>query len=241
MKTIFIAGASGAIGRRMLPILKQREYKVFGTTRSQEKASALGADGVEPIVLDVFDAAALRAAMLRCRPDVVVHQLTDLPYALDPTQMPAATIRNARIRRVGTKNLIEAALAAGVQRFIAQSIGWVYAAGSEPHTESDPIEAAVGPRAITLEGVHALETLTLNSPPLQGIVLRYGMLYGPGTGKEDRGGLSVPVHVDAAAQAAVLAIEHGSAGIYNVAEDNQHIDSSKARRELRWDAAFRVI
>jgi nucleoside-diphosphate-sugar epimerase len=238
---LFIAGAGGAIGRRMLLILKQRDYVVFGTTRSKDKAESLRAAGIEPLVLDVFNASAVHDAMLRCRPDVVIHQLTDLPYGLDPAQMPAATVRNARVRKEGTQNLVDAAITAGAQRFIAQSIAWIYAPGVEPHSEADPIEAAVGPRAITLNGVRALETLTLNSQPLNGTVLRYGMLYGPGTGKEDRRGLNVPVHVDAAAQAAVLAIERASPGIYNVAEENPHVDSSKARRELGWDPDFRVI
>ncbi|HEU4654713.1 MAG TPA: NAD(P)-dependent oxidoreductase [Steroidobacteraceae bacterium] len=240
MKSIFIAGASGAIGRRMLPILKQRDYKVFGTTRSQEKANALSAEGIEPIVLDVFDAQAVRAAILRLRPNVIVHQLTDLPYGLTPALMPEAAVRNARIRKEGTKNLIDAAIAAGVQHFIAQSIAFVYAPGSEPHVESDPIDAPAGPRAVTLEGVHALESLTLNSTGIQGAVLRYGMLYGPRTGKDDRDGLSIPVHVDAAAHAAFLAIHHRATGIFNIVEDNAHVANTKARRELEWSPDFRI-
>ncbi len=240
MKTIFIAGASGAIGGRMLPILKQRDYKVFGTTRSEEKANVLRAEGIEPIVLDVFDAEAVRAAMMRLRPNVVVHQLTDLPYGLTPALMPEAAIRNARIRKEGTKNLVDAAIAAGVQHFIAQSIAFVYAPGREPHVETDPIESPAGPRAVTLEGVHALESLTLNSTAIQGAVLRYGMLYGPRTGKDDREGLSIPVHVDAAAHAAILAIDGGAVGIFNIVEDNAHVANAKARRELQWSPDFRV-
>src|SRR3954452_7758521 len=181
MKSIFIAGASGAIGRGMLKILRQHDYKVFGTTRSQQKADELRAEGAEPIVLDVFDASAVRDAMLRTRPDIVVNQLTDLPYGLDPILMPQARARNARVRKEGTRNLVDAAIAAGAQGLISQSIAWVYAAGPEPHSESDPLEPAEGAPAVTLEGVHALERLTLSSH-LRGTVLRYGMLYGPRTG-----------------------------------------------------------
>src|SRR4051812_27995758 len=179
MKTILIVRASGAIGRRMLKILRQPDYQVFGTTRSQQKADELRAEDIEPIVLDVFDAAAVHAAMKRVRPSVVVNQLTDLPYGLDPALMPEARVRNARVRREGTKNLVDAAIASGAEGLISQSIAWVYAAGPEPHSESDPLEPPEGPPATTLEGVHALERLTLSSD-LSGVVLRYGMLYGPG-------------------------------------------------------------
>jgi len=239
MKKIFIAGASGAIGRRMLQILKQHDYKVFGTTRSQQKADELRADGIEPIVLDVFDASVVHEAMQRVRPDVVVNQLTDLPYGLDPALMPQARVRNARVRKEGTKNLVDAAIAAGAQRLISQSIAWVYAAGHEPHPESDPLEPAEGPPAITLEGVHALERLTLSSE-LSGVVLRYGMLYGPGTGQDNDDGLSIPVHVDAAAHAAVLAIARDACGIYNIVADNPHVTNDKARRDLAWTPDFQT-
>jgi nucleoside-diphosphate-sugar epimerase len=239
MKTIFIAGASGAIGRRMLQILKHSDYKVFGTTRSQQKADELSAKGIEPIVLDVFDASAVHAAMQRVRPNVVVNQLTDLPYGLDPTLMGQARVRNARVRKEGTKNLVDAAIAAGAQQLISQSIAWVYAAGPEPHSESDPLEPPEGPPAVTLEGVYALESLSLSSA-LRGAVLRYGMLYGPGTGQDGSDGLSIPLHVDAAAHAAVLAIAHAACGVYNIVEDNPHVANNKARKELVWTPDYRI-
>lgn len=239
MKTIFLAGASGAIGRRMLKILNRKDFKVFGTTRSQEKAQALSRQGIEPIVLDVFDAPAVREAMMRLRPEVVVNQLTDLPYGLDPALMPQARVRNARVRKEGTKNLVDAAVAVGAERFISQSIAWVYAPGLEPHSEADPLEPAESPAAVTLEGVHALERLTLSSA-LQGIVLRYGMLYGPGTGFDNADGLSIPVHVDAAAHAAVRAMTQLASGTYNVVDDNPHVSNQRARRELAWEPGFRI-
>jgi len=239
MKTIFIAGASGAIGRRMLEILKHHDCKVFGTTRSSEKAEELSKEGAEPIVLDVFDASAVRDAMVRVQPDVVVNQLTDLPYGLDPALMPQARVRNARVRKEGTQHLVDAAIAAGVPGFISQSVAWVYAPAPEPHSELDPLEPPEGPAAVTLEGVHALERLTLSSA-LRGAVLRYGMLYGPRTGQDGCDGLSIPVHVDAAAQAAVLAITARASGIYNVVEDNPHVANRKARSELNWNPDFRI-
>jgi nucleoside-diphosphate-sugar epimerase len=237
---IFLAGAAGAIGMRMLPLLRDAGHCVVGTTRSAAKAETLRAHGVEPVVVDVFDAEALSRAVKAARPDVVVHQLTDLPKNLDPSLMAQAISRNARIRSEGTRNLVRAAKAAGARRLVAQSIGWAYAPGSEPHAESDRLDAdAQGDRGITLRGVIALEGQILASPPLDGIVLRYGQLYGPGTHSAVPSA-SAPVHVDAAAYAAVLAIDRGRTGAYNIAQPNQHIATEKARAELGWDADFRI-
>ena len=237
---IFLAGAAGAIGTRMLPLLSDAGHRVVGTTRSAAKAEVLRAHGVEPVVVDVFDAAALSRAIEAARPEVVIHQLTDLPKNLEPSLMARAISRNARIRSEGTRNLVGAAIAAGARRLVAQSIGWAYAPGPEPHAESDPLDIdAEGDRGITLRGVSALEELVLGSPPLEGIVLRYGRLYGPGTHSAVPSA-SAPVHVDAAAYAAVLAIGRGRPGAYNVAQPNQHIATEKARTELGWDAQFRI-
>lgn len=237
---IFLAGAAGAIGRRMLPLLSDAGHSVVGTTRSAAKAESLRAQGVETVLLDVFDAAALTRAVKAARPDVVIHQLTDLPRNLEPSLMAQAIPRNARIRSEGTRNLVGAAKAAGVRRVIAQSIGWAYAPGPEPHAESDPLDAeAEGDRGITVRGVIALEDQVLASPPLDGIVLRYGRLYGPGTHSAVPSA-SAPVHVDAAAYAAVLAIDRGRPGAYNIAQPNKHIATEKGLMELGWDAAFRI-
>jgi len=111
---IFLAGAAGAIGKRLVPLLLDAGHRVVGTTRSPTKADALHAVGVEPVVVDVFDAPALSRAVSAARPDIVVHQLTDLPPGLDPARMAEGTRRNARMRREGTQNLVTAALAAGV-------------------------------------------------------------------------------------------------------------------------------
>jgi nucleoside-diphosphate-sugar epimerase len=182
---IFLAGAAGAVGKRLLPMLLDAGHHVVGTTRSTTKADALRAAGVEPIVVDVFDAPALSRAVSAARPDAVVHQLPDLPPGLDPAQMAEGTRRNARMRREGTQNLVAATLAAGAHRLVAQSIAWMYAPGPEPHDEDDPLDVhAPGTRALTADGVATLERLSTESPSIEGVVLRYGHLYGPGTGAD---------------------------------------------------------
>jgi nucleoside-diphosphate-sugar epimerase len=237
---VFLAGATGAIGRRMLPLCREAGYEMTGTTRVESKAEELRAAGITPVVLDVFDAAALNAAVAAARPDVVVHQLTDLPPGLKPELMAAGLLRNARVRIEGTRNLVDAARRAGVRRLVAQSIAFVYAPGREPHDEDDPLMApAEEPWRSTMEGVVTLERLTTSSPGFDGLVLRYGMLYGPGTGADVAPGRPA-VHVDAAAQAAVLAIARGAPGIYNIAEDAGAVLIAKARRELNWDPGFRL-
>jgi nucleoside-diphosphate-sugar epimerase len=237
---IFLAGASGAIGRRLTPLLCDAGHTVFGTTRSETRAGQLSALGAVPIVVDVFEAAALSRAIASAKPDVVINQLTDLPKDLNPAEMGAAIIRNARVREEGTRNLVGAALASGVRRFISQSIAWAYAVGPEPHPESDPLDAeAPGERGITVRGVIALENLTLKSPPLAGAVLRYGQLYGPGT-HSDRPSNAAPVHVDAAAYAALLAVDRGASGAFNIAQTNSHITTERASTELGWSADFRL-
>ncbi|MBZ9670554.1 NAD-dependent epimerase/dehydratase family protein [Mesorhizobium sp. ES1-3] len=236
---IFLAGASGAIGQRLVPQLLAAGHQVTGTTRNADKAARLEALGVEPAVVDVFDAEALMQAMLAARPDIVVHQLTDLPAGLDPSRMAEAVVRNARIRDEGTRNLVAAAAAAGVRRMVAQSIAWAYAPGPEPHAEADPLDGgASGNRGISVGGVIALETAVLDAP-FAGIVLRYGQLYGPGTGANTAAGAS-PLHVDAAAHAALLALDKGAPGIFNVAEPNGAVSTRKAAEELGWRADFRL-
>jgi NAD(P)H-binding len=138
---------------------------VVGTTRTGEKAPTLRAMGVEPVVVDVFDADALREAMAQVRPSIVVHQLTDLPAGLDPNKMADALPRNARIRDEGTRNLVSAALHAGVRRLIAQSLAFVYADGPLPHREADPLALdAEGDAGLTARGVASLERQVLEAP-----------------------------------------------------------------------------
>lgn len=236
---IFLAGGSGAIGRRLIPQLVDAGHQVAATTRQPAKAEGLRALGAEPVVVDVFDAGGLRTAVAAAKPEIVIHQLTDLPPGLDPARMGEAIIGNARIRDKGTRNLVEAAKSAGARRLIAQSIAWVYAPGPEPHAESDPLDSdAEGSRGISVGGVIALERQVLEASPMTGIVLRYGRLYGPGTGTETAA--DPALHVDAAAYAALLAVERGSQGAFNVAEPNGHVTTDKAVSELGWRSGFRM-
>ncbi len=235
---IFLAGASGVIGRRLTPLLIAAGHAVTGTTRSRDKAEELEACGVTAAVVDVFDAGALREAVVRASPDVLIHQLTDLPDVLDPARLAEVLRRNSRLRIEGTANLVAAA--GGVRRLIAQSIAFAYASGPEPHAEQDPIASGEGsePVAITARGVRALEAAVLDARDIDGIVLRYGRLYGPGTWNTPNA--RAPLHVDAAAQAALLAVTRGAPGIYNIAEDDGAVTIEKARGDLGFDPAFRL-
>ncbi|MET2830473.1 NAD-dependent epimerase/dehydratase family protein [Mesorhizobium shangrilense] len=237
---IFLAGASGAVGQRLIPQLLKAGHQVTGTTRLAAKAQQISALGAEPLVVDVFDADALSRAAASARPDIVIHQLTDLPAGLDPSRMGEAIVRNARIRDEGTRNLVRAAIAAGARRMVAQSIAWAYAPGPEPHTEADPLDGgAQGDRGISMTGVIALEKWVLQSPPLAGVILRYGQLYGQGTGRDAPAG-SAPLHVDAAAYAALLAVDSALSGAVNVAEANTYVSTQKAVGELGWHADYRL-
>ncbi len=162
--TVFLAGAAGAIGRRLSPLLLADGWTVIGTTRSAERAPLLRAMGVEPAIVDVFDEAALRARVQDAHPDVVIHQLSDLPYALDPVKMPEALVRNTRIREIGTHNLVAAAIAGGARRMIAQSIGFAYRPGARPYREDAPLDLD-GPRlGVTARAVASLEHQVLGAP-----------------------------------------------------------------------------
>lgn len=236
---IFLAGAGGAIGRRLTPLLCAAGHTVVGTTRSAEKADAIAKLGAAPVVVDVFDAPALARAVAAAAPQVMIHQLTDLAFAPGTPQYNEGLERNARLRIEGTPNLVAAAKTAGVRRLISQSIAFVYAPGDGMRVESDPLDlATTGVRKRTVDGVVALEDATLQMS--EGIVLRYGLLYGPGTWFErDKRG-KPGLHVDAAAQAALLAVSKGARGIYNLAEDDGAVSSEKATRELGFDASFRI-
>jgi nucleoside-diphosphate-sugar epimerase len=235
---IFLAGASGAIGRRLIPLLLSAHHDVTGATRSAEVARELEAAGVHAAVADVFDADRLKSAVTQARAEVVIHQLTDLPRVLnDQAELVAAYPRNARIRIEGTRNLVAAARAAGARRFIVQSVAFAYLLGKEPYAETDPLNLVDGPRLPTVRAAADMEQQVLDSG-MEPIVLRYGLLYGPGTWTE---GLArkPPLHVDAAAQAAFLALTRG-AGIYNIADDDGTVSIDKARTELGFDPAFRL-
>jgi len=227
-KRIFVAGATGVIGRRLCPLLVHDGWHVTGTTRYPEKIGNLRDMGVEPAIVDVFDEESLHDVVAKAQPYVVIHQLTDLPPGLDPSKMEEGRIRNARIREIGTRNLITASVACGVSRMIVQSIAFAYASRSTPYREDAPL------------GITTLNEFEqqVAHAPLIGIILRYGRLYGPGTGFDDPPS-GAPVHVDAAADAARKAVTHGTSGIYNIAEDDGMVLCDKAKQELNWSSTFR--
>jgi nucleoside-diphosphate-sugar epimerase len=238
---VFLAGAAGAIGRRLVPLLLEAGHSVTGTTRSGEAASELRTRGVTAVVVDAFDAVALRDAVMRAQPEVVIHQLTDLPKILDRARPPGGFSGNTRLRIEGTANLVAAAQAAGARRLIAQSIAFAYAPGPEPHAETDPLASPEGDssHAVTARGVRALEDTVLGATGLTGIVLRYGRLWGPGTWNATPSGRGV-LQVDAAAHAALLAMTRGQAGVYNIAEMDGALTVEKAQRDLGFNPAFRL-
>jgi nucleoside-diphosphate-sugar epimerase len=234
---IFVAGSSGAIGRRLMPLLIAAGHDITGMTRSAEAAHDLEAAGVTPAIADVYDADGLKRAVVAARPDVVMHQLTDLPRVFDETQLAAQYPRNARIRIEGTRNLVAAAKAAGARRFMVQSVAFAYAPGKEPYVEIDPLNVADGPRVVTVRAAADMEQQVLNSG-MEAVVLRYGLFYGPGTWTE------IPerkpsLHIDAAAKAALLALTC-KPGIYNIADDDGTVSIDKARKEFGFDPAFRL-
>jgi nucleoside-diphosphate-sugar epimerase len=237
---IFLAGATGAIGRRLTPLLVAAGHHVTGMTRNPASADALEKAGISTALVDVFDADALKTAMVDAAPEVVMHQLTDLPHVLEnENQLAAAYPRNARIRLHGTRNLIAAAQAAAARRFIVQSVAFGYAPGREPHSEDDPLDVKGGPRAVTIGAAADMERQVLTSG-MPGIVLRYGFFYGPGTWHE--GPTRRPaVHIDVAAHAAVLAVTRGHTGTYNIVEEDGTVSIAKARSELGFDPTFRVF
>jgi nucleoside-diphosphate-sugar epimerase len=191
---IFLAGASGVIGRKLTPLLVDGGHTVAGTTRSADKTEMVRGLGAEPFVIDVYDAQGLRDVVVDWSPDLVMYQLTDLPD--DAAQIPERGAANARIRIEGTANLIAAARAAGAERFLAQSIAWTPAAGNESR---ENLEAQV----LAYEGI--------------GVVLRYGQFYGPGTYCEAEPPDPPRIQIDAAACQTVSSLEAPS-GIVEIVE-----------------------
>jgi len=212
-------------------------HEVIGMTRSSERAGALRALGAEPAIAEALDAAAVRAAVAAARPQAVVHQLTSLPRRIDPRKMKRDFLLNDRLRGEGTRHLVEAASAAGVERIVAQSIAFAYAPGppGTVHTEQDPLFLdAPQPFARSVKAVDELERAVLGAG---GLVLRYGYFYGPGSSISPTGSIGEDVarrrmpivgggrgvwsfiHVDDAAAAAVAALTAGDPGAYNVVDD----------------------
>ncbi len=196
---IFVAGATGVIGSRVVPLLVDAGHIVAGLTRTPGKADLIRAAGAEPVVCDVYDADALTAAVQAFRPDLIIHELTDLPD--DADELPARRSANARIRVEGTRNLLAAAAASDCNGFIAESVAWPMPPG---------------------EGADAVTELEQTVLAYGGVVLRYGQLYGPGTYYPDSLPTDPRVHVDTAAATTVAALDH-STGILTIT-DPQSID-----------------
>jgi nucleoside-diphosphate-sugar epimerase len=236
---VFVAGATGAIGRRLVPSLVEAGHDVAGMTRSADKTESLGAAGAEPVVCDALDADALRDAVARAKPEVVVHELTAIPPAFNPRRMAEEFAPTNRLRSDGTRHLVEAAAAAGARRVVAQSIAFAYAPTEGwVKTEDDELFLdAPEPFRNAVAAVRALETSVLGAGDLEGVVLRYGFFYGPGTSYAPDGAIAEQVrrrrfpiggrgtgrfsfiHLDDAARATVAAVEGGPPGAYNVVDD----------------------
>ena len=234
---VFVAGASGAIGQPLLRRLLAAGHEVTGMTRRSDRAEEIRAMGAAAVTCDVYDAAELDAAVAAARPEAVVHLLTALPERLDPRGRALAATN--RVRREGTRNLIAAAAAAGAKRIVAESVAFVYVPqGGWVKGEDEPFAAggsgAFGEASLA---VADLERQVAEAPGIEGVVLRYGFLYGPGT-YYARGGSQAEdvrrrrfpivgggtgtfsfIHVEDAAAATVAAIERGNPGAYNVVDD----------------------
>jgi nucleoside-diphosphate-sugar epimerase len=229
---VFVAGASGAIGRRLVPQLLDRGHEVVGSTRSEEKAQELRDVGAEPVMLDVLDEHAVQKTFAESRPDAVVHEATALSGSIDYRHFDRGFAKTNRLRTAGTDTLLAAARAVGVRRFVAQSFtSWPYArVGGPVKTEEDPLDPDP-PSEIreTLAAIRHLERATVDA---DGIALRYGGFYGspddaqieavrkrrfPIVGGGD--GITSFVHLEDAAAATVLAVESATSGIYNVVDD----------------------
>ncbi len=236
---VFVAGATGAIGKRLVPRLIEAGHQVTAITRREEKLGELYELGAEPILCDVFDAGRLGSVVARAEPEAVINELTDLPQSLNPRKLAEYYEANNRVRREGTRNLLSAARGAGVRRVLVQGSAYWYApTGGAVKTEEAPLyldaPSPIGPAVQTIKDV---EDAVLSAAGIEGIVLRYGMFYGPGTwyAKDGDVGRQVMkrrypmigkgegtysfIHVDDAASATVAALERARPGVYNVVDD----------------------
>jgi nucleoside-diphosphate-sugar epimerase len=229
---VFVAGASGALGRRLVPQLIQAGHEVIGTHHSPARARLLAALGAEPVQLDLLDTEAVRTAVLASKPDAIVHQATALANAKFGRSLDKTFATTNRLRTEGTDALLAAAREAGVRRFVAQSFApYLYARqGGLVKTEADPVDQAPPPN--TGQTYAAIAHLERAATGFGGIALRYGAFYGaandgmiepvrkrqlPIVG--DGGGLLPWLHLDDGAAATVLALEHSGPGIYNIVDD----------------------
>jgi 2-alkyl-3-oxoalkanoate reductase len=235
---VFLAGATGVIGTPLVSQLLKSGHEVTAMTRSALRAAQLEAVGADSVVCDVFDADGVRTAMADASPEAVIHQLTSLPARLDWGD-PHVFDANNRVRTEGTRVLVEAALATGARRLVAQSIAFAYAPTGDGVKEENAalFTDAPPPFGDAVAAIVELEERVTGTAGIEGLVLRYGMLYGPGTYHDRRGSTAADIiagrvplvegatgmyswlHVEDAASAAVAALERGAPGIYNVVDD----------------------
>jgi len=236
---VFVAGATGAVGSRLIPLLVSEGHSVMGLTRTPEKAEAIRRAGADVAVADVLDGAAVREAVIRAKPDVIVHEMTALSGVSDLRRFDRVFALTNRLRTEGLDHLLAAAKQAGTRRVVVQSFGgWPFArTGGPVKTEEDPLDPEP-PKQLrrTLDAIRYLESRTTGAFDGEGLVLRYGVFYGPKTGMLDRSMIDqlrrrrVPligeangwwsfVHVDDAAAATAIVVERGVAGIYNIVDD----------------------
>ncbi|MFZ0705320.1 MAG: NAD(P)-dependent oxidoreductase [Candidatus Korobacteraceae bacterium] len=235
---VFVAGATGAIGRPLIKSLTLAGHTAFGMVRAQSSSSSVSEMGAEPVIADALDAASVSGAVAKVRPDVIINELTSLPKHYTPTDMEAAAEGDARVRSEGNRNLIAAALQTGVRRFLVQSTGFWYAPGEGLAEESEGFAFSASPGvAAGAQRYAELEAVTLGRPELQSVALRYGFFYGPGTWFTSDGDVGeqvrqqqVPavgdgqgvwswVHIDDAADATVRALDCAP-GAYNIVDEN---------------------
>ena len=233
---VFVAGANGAVGKRLVPMLVARGHRVTGTTTSERSSEAIRAMGAEPVVVDGLDAVGIGEAVAKAEPDAIIHEMTALSGTPDFRHFDRWFALTNRLRTEGTMHLLAAAEASGVKRFVAQSFtGWSNARTGGPiKTEDDPLDPhPVKEQTETLAAIKFLERAVLDAP-LEGIVVRYGGLYGPGSSETladilrkrmfpvigNGAGYVSSTHVDDAAGGTVAALERGQRGIYNIVDDD---------------------
>jgi nucleoside-diphosphate-sugar epimerase len=264
---VLVAGATGALGRQLVPQLVARGHEVYGMTRTQSKVDAVRAMGAAPLVADALDPEAVASAVAESEPEVIVHQLTALSGSIDMRHFDRDFALTNRLRSEGTDHLLAAGRAVGVKRFVAQSYaGWPFARTGGPVKSEDAPLDSDPPEGLrrTLAAIRHLEEAVTGASWTEGVVLRYGGFYGPGTSLGPDGehlelirkrgfpvvgggeGVWSFVHIEDAAEATVAAVEHGSRGIYNVVDDEpapvaewlpaiaESVGAKRPRKVPRW-------